>query len=176
MRVYYKQPDITAEVLQNGWFHTGDIGELDGQYLKITDSKKEMFKTCGGKYVAPQVIENKIKESNIIGKVMVVGENRNYPAALIVPSEEGSKEYCRDKRFPFTEMKEMIQKLEILAKYDRVREDMNKYFAIWETIKRFKLLPEAWGIETGELTPIMKLKRKVILSKYQAEVDSIYNS
>jgi long-chain acyl-CoA synthetase len=174
MQGYYKQPDITAEVLQNGWFHTGDIGELDGEYLKITDRKKEMFKTSGGKYVAPQVIENKIKESSIIDQVMVVGENRNYPAALIVPSEDGLKEYCRHKGFPFTEMNEMIQKPEIIAKYDRVIEDMNKYFAKWETIKRFKLLPEPWGIETGELTPTMKLKRKVILSKYQAEVDSIY--
>jgi long-chain acyl-CoA synthetase len=176
MQGYYKQPEMTAEVLQNGWFHTGDIGELDGEYLKITDRKKEMFKTSGGKYVAPQVIENKIKESSIIDQVMVVGENRNYPAALIVPSEEGLKEYCRHKSFPFTEMKEMIQKPEILAKYDRVIEDMNKYFAKWETIKRFKLLSEPWGIESGELTPTMKLKRKVILAKYQEDVDLIYNS
>ncbi|MEN2280720.1 long-chain fatty acid--CoA ligase [Algoriphagus sp. SE2] len=176
MQGYYKQPDMTAEVLQNGWFHTGDIGELDGEYLKITDRKKEMFKTSGGKYVAPQVIENKIKESNIIDQVMVVGENRNYPAALIVPSEEGLKEYCRHKGFPFTEMSEMIQKPEIVAKYDRVIEDMNKYFAKWETIKRFKLLSDPWGIETGELTPTLKLKRKVIMSKYEKHVDSIYNS
>lgn len=176
MQGYYKQPEMTGEVLQNGWFHTGDIGELDGEYLKITDRKKEMFKTSGGKYVAPQVIENKIKESSIIDQVMVVGENRNYPVALIVPSEEGLKEYCRHKSFPFTEMKEMIQKPEILAKYDRVIEDMNKYFAKWETIKRFKLLSEPWGIESGELTPTMKLKRKVILAKYQEDVDLIYNS
>ncbi len=176
MQGYYKQPDLTAEVLQNGWFHTGDIGELDGEYLKITDRKKEMFKTSGGKYVAPQVIENKIKESSLIDQVMVVGENRNYPVALIIPSEDGLKEYCRHKGFPFTEMKEMIQKPEILVKYDRVIEDMNKYFAKWETIKRFKLLSEPWGVESGELTPTLKLKRKVILSKYQAEVESIYNS
>ncbi|MBB6326492.1 long-chain acyl-CoA synthetase [Algoriphagus iocasae] len=173
---YYKQPDVTAEVLKNGWFHTGDIGELDGEYLKITDRKKEMFKTSGGKYVAPQVIENKIKESSLIDQVMVIGENRNYVVALIIPSEDGLKEYCRHKGFPFTEMSEMILKPEVIAKYERVLEDMNKYFAKWETIKRFKLLPEPWGIESGELTPTMKLKRKIILSKYQKDIDAIYSS
>jgi long-chain acyl-CoA synthetase len=173
---YYKQPDVTAEVLKNGWFHTGDIGELDGEYLKITDRKKEMFKTSGGKYVAPQVIENKIKESSLIDQLMVIGENRNYVVALIIPSEDGLKEYCRHKGFPFTEMSEMIQKPEVIAKYERVLEDMNKYFAKWETIKRFKLLPEPWGIESGELTPTMKLKRKIILSKYQKDIDAIYSS
>ena len=176
MQGYYKQPDITAEVLKNGWFHTGDIGELDGEYLKITDRKKEMFKTSGGKYVAPQVIENKIKESSLIDQVMVIGENRNYVVALIIPSEDGLKEYCRHKGFPFTEMSEMILKPEVIAKYERVLEDMNKYFAKWETIKRFKLLPEPWGIESGELTPTMKLKRKIILSKYQKDIDAIYSS
>lgn len=173
---YYKQPDVTAEVLKNGWFHTGDIGELDGEYLKITDRKKEMFKTSGGKYVAPQVIENKIKESSLIDQVMVIGENRNYVVALIIPSEDGLKEYCRHKGFPFTEMSEMILKPEVIAKYERVLEDMNKYFAKWETIKRFKLLPDPWGIESGELTPTMKLKRKIILAKYQKDIDAIYSS
>ncbi len=176
MQGYYKQPDITAEVLKNGWFHTGDIGELDGEYLKITDRKKEMFKTSGGKYVAPQVIENKIKESSLIDQLMVIGENRNYVVALIIPSEDGLKEYCRHKGFPFTEMSEMIMKPEVIAKYERVLEDMNKYFAKWETIKRFKLLPEPWGIESGELTPTMKLKRKIILAKYQKDIDAIYSS
>ena len=176
MQGYYKQDDITAEVLQNGWFHTGDIGELDGEYLKITDRKKEMFKTSGGKYVAPQVIENKIKESTLIDQIMVVGENKNYPAALIVPSEEGLKEYCRHKGYPFTEMSEMVEKPEVIAKYERVIEDMNKYFAKWETIKRFILLPHAWTIETGELTPTMKLKRKMILQKYQADIENMYQS
>lgn len=173
---YYKQEDLTNKVLQNGWFHTGDIGELDGEYLKITDRKKEMFKTSGGKYVAPQVIENKIKESSLIDQVMVVGENRNYPAALIVPSEDGLKEYCRHKGYPFTELADMVERPEVIAKYERIIEDMNKYFAKWETIKRFKLLPNLWSIESGELTPTMKLKRKIILAKYENEVEMIYNS
>ncbi|MBN3581551.1 long-chain fatty acid--CoA ligase [Algoriphagus aestuarii] len=176
MQGYYKQADMTSEVLKNGWFHTGDIGQMDGEYLKITDRKKEMFKTSGGKYVAPQVIENKIKESTLIDQIMVVGENRNYPVALIIPSEDGLKEYCRHKGFPFTKMSEMLQKPEVIAKYERVMEDMNKYFAKWETIKRFKLLPDPWGIESGELTPTMKLKRKFILSKYEKEIEAIYNS
>lgn len=176
MQGYYKQEDLTATVLQNDWFHTGDIGELDGEYLKITDRKKEMFKTSGGKYVAPQVIENKIKESSLIDQVMVVGENRNYPAALIVPSEDGLKEYCRHKGYPFTELAEMVERPEIIAKYERIIEDMNKYFAKWETIKRFKILPDPWSIESGELTPTMKLKRKIILGKYEQEVETLYNS
>lgn len=176
MQGYYKQEELTAEVLQNGWFHTGDIGELEGEYLKITDRKKEMFKTSGGKYVAPQVIENKIKESALIDQIMVVGENRNFPAALIVPSEEGLREYCRYKGFPFTELGEMIVKPEIIEKFQREIDDLNKYFGKWEQIKQFKLISNAWGIETGELTPTMKLKRKVIHSKYENEIEAFYSS
>lgn len=171
---YYKQPDMTAEVLQNGWFHTGDIGELDGEFLKITDRKKEMFKTSGGKYIAPQLMENKFKESTLIDQLIVVGENKNYPSALIVPGFEGLKDYCKHKGIPYTTDEEMIQKPEIIEKYDREIEQINKYFGKWEQIKRFKLLPQPWGIESGELTPTMKLKRKVILQKFGAEIERIY--
>ncbi|WP_425636707.1 AMP-dependent synthetase/ligase [Algoriphagus yeomjeoni] len=171
---YYKQPDMTDEVLQNGWFHTGDIGELDGEFLKITDRKKEMFKTSGGKYIAPQLMENKFKESTLIDQLMVVGENKNYPSALIVPGFEGLKDYCKHKGIPYTTDEEMIQKPEIIEKYDREIEQINKYFGKWEQIKRFKLLAEPWGIESGELTPTMKLKRKVIFQKFGKEIEAIY--
>lgn len=171
---YYKQPEMTAEVLENGWFHTGDIGELDGQFLKITDRKKEMFKTSGGKYIAPQLMENKFKESTLIDQLMVVGENKNFPSALIVPSFDGLKEYCKHKGIPYTTDADMIEKPEIIEKYDREVEQLNKYFGKWEQIKRFKLLPEPWGIESGELTPTMKLKRKVIMQKYGSEIEHIY--
>ena len=173
---YYKQAEMTAEVIQNGWFHTGDIGEIhEGDYLKITDRKKEMFKTSGGKYIAPQPMENKFKESALIEQLIVVGENKNYPAALIVPSFDGLKDYCRHKDIPYTEDAEMIQKPEILEKYQREIDQLNKYFGKWEQIKKFTLLPKPWGIETGELTPTMKLKRKVIHSKFAKEIEGLYS-
>jgi long-chain acyl-CoA synthetase len=171
---YYREPEQTAEALKDGWFHTGDIGELDGTYLRITDRKKEMFKTSGGKYVAPQVMENKFKESSLIDQLVVVGENKNYPAALIVPNFEALKEYCKHKGIPYTSDAEMISKSEIIEKYDREIETANKFFAKWEQVKRYKLLGNSWGIETGELTPTMKLKRKVIHKKYESEIEGIY--
>ncbi|WP_075348781.1 AMP-dependent synthetase/ligase [Algoriphagus marinus] len=174
MKGYYKETELTAEALKDGWFHTGDIGELDGPYLRITDRKKEMFKTSGGKYVAPQVMENKFKESSLIDQLVVIGENRNYPAALIVPSFEGLKEYCKHKGIPYTTDYEMIKKPEIIEKYDREVENANKFFAKWEQVKRYKLLRNSWSIETGELTPTMKLKRKVIHQKYETEIEGIY--
>lgn len=174
MQGYYRQPEMSAEVLKNGWFHTGDIGELDGEFLKITDRKKEMFKTSGGKYIAPQLMENKFKESTLIDQLMVVGENKNFPSALIVPSFEGLKDYCKHKGIPYTTDEEMIQKPEIIEKYDREIEQLNKYFGKWEQIKRFKLLAESWGVESGELTPTMKLKRKVIMQKFGQEIERIY--
>ncbi len=176
MQGYYKEPEMTAEVLKNGWFHTGDIGELDGQYLKITDRKKEMFKTSGGKYIAPQVMENKFKESVLIEQLMVVGDGRNYPAALIVPSFDGLREYCRRKDIPYSTDDQMVVKPEILEKYQSEIDTLNKYFGKWEQIKRFKLLGKPWGIDSGELTPTMKLKRKVISQKFAKEIDEIYQS
>ncbi|MFN3996610.1 AMP-dependent synthetase/ligase [Algoriphagus sp.] len=176
MQGYYREPEMTAAVLQNGWFHTGDIGELDGEYLKITDRKKEMFKTSGGKYIAPQVMENKFKESVLIEQLMVVGDGKNYPAALIVPSFDGLREYCKRKDIPYLTDGEMISNSEILEKYQEEIDGLNKYFAKWEQIKRFKLLDKPWGIDTSELTPTMKLKRKVIYQKFEKEIESIYQA
>jgi long-chain acyl-CoA synthetase len=176
MQGYYKQPDMTNEVIKDGWFHTGDIGELhEGDYLKITDRKKEMFKTSGGKYIAPQPMENKFKESSLIEQLIVVGENKNYPAALIVPSFDGLREYCKHKDIPYTSDEEMLEKPDIVEKYQREIEQLNKYFGKWEQIKKFKLLPKSWGIESGEMTPTMKLKRKVIHSKFEKEIEGLYS-
>ena len=177
MQGYYKQPELTAEVLEpDGWFHTGDIGELhEGNYLKITDRKKEMFKTSGGKYIAPQPMENKFKESSIIEQVLVVGENKNYPAALIIPSILGLQDWCRHKDIPYTTNAEMLQKPEILDKFQKEIDNLNKYFGKWEQVKRFKILPQQWTVETGELTPTMKLKRKVIHQKFAKEIESLYS-
>ncbi|PZV86315.1 long-chain acyl-CoA synthetase [Algoriphagus aquaeductus] len=176
MQGYYREPEMTAEVLKNGWFHTGDIGELDGEYLKITDRKKEMFKTSGGKYIAPQVMENKFKESLLIEQLIVVGDGRNFPAALIVPSFDGLREYCKRKDIPYTSDAEMVNKPEIKEKYQAEVDSYNKYFGKWEQIKRFTLLDKPWGIDSGELTPTMKLKRKIITQKYQRQIDEIYQA
>lgn len=176
MQGYYKQPDLTAEVLEpDGWFHTGDIGELhEGGYLKITDRKKEIFKTSGGKYIAPQPMENKFKESPVIEQIIVVGENKNFPAALIVPSIQGLKDWCKHKDIPYTTDAEMLKKPEILDKFQKEIDEKNKYFGKWEQVKKFVVLPQQWTIETGELTPTMKLKRKIIHQKFAKEVESMY--
>jgi long-chain acyl-CoA synthetase len=174
MQGYYKEPEMTAEVIKDGWFHTGDIGVLDGRYLKITDRKKEMFKTSGGKYIAPQVMENKFKESPIIEQLIVVGADRNYPAALIVPSFDGLKEFCKRSDIAYTTDSEMIQNEQVQEKYLSEVAKFNELFGGWEQIKRFELLEAPWGIETGELTPTMKLKRKVIMEKYADRVEALY--
>lgn len=172
---YYKNPEMTSEVLRDGWFHTGDIGELNEEnYLKITDRKKEMFKTSGGKYIAPQPLENKFKESVLIDQLIVIGENKNYPSALLVPSFDGLKDYCRHKDIPYTDDQDMILKVEIIEKFQREIDDLNKNFGKWEQIKRFKLLSKTWSVESGELTPTMKLKRKVIHSIYAQEMEDLY--
>jgi len=178
MQGYYKQPELTAEVLtQDGWFHTGDIGELhEGVYLKITDRKKEMFKTSGGKYIAPQPMENKFKESPVIEQILVVGENKNYPAALIVPSIQGLQDWCKHKDIPYTNDVEMLQKPEIIDKFQKEIDNLNKYFGKWEQIKKFKVIPNQWTVESGELTPTMKLKRKVIHQKFAKEIEELYAS
>ncbi|WP_226389742.1 AMP-dependent synthetase/ligase [Penaeicola halotolerans] len=176
MMGYYKQPELTAEVIKDGWFHTGDIGEIqEGVYLKITDRKKEMFKTSGGKYIAPQPMENKFKESLLIEQLMIIGENRNYPVALIVPSFDGLKDWCKIHQIPYTEDEEMIQKPEVINKFQAEVDKYNKYFGKWEQIKRFKVLTHPWGIDTGELTPTLKLKRRVIMDKFGKDIEELYS-
>jgi long-chain acyl-CoA synthetase len=174
MQGYYKEPEMTADVIRDGWFHTGDIGILDGRYLKITDRKKEMFKTSGGKYIAPQVMENKFKESPLIEQLIVVGADRKYPAALIVPSFDGLKEFCKRSDIDYTTDAQMIQNEQVQEKYLSEVAKYNELFGGWEQIKRFELLDAPWGIETGELTPTMKLKRKVIMEKYADRVEALY--
>lgn len=177
MKGYYKKPDLTAEVIDaEGWFHTGDIGELvEGKFLKITDRKKEMFKTSGGKYVAPQPIENKLKESVVIEQAMVVGAGQKYAAALIVPAFLGLQDWCAHKGIPYTSDTDMITKPEILDKYKREIDKANEGLAQYETIKKFKLIPNMWTVESGELTPTLKVKRKNITTNYQKEIDELFS-
>ena len=144
-------------------------------YLKITDRKKEMFKTSGGKYVAPQVLENKFKESNFIEQIMVVGENQKFPGALIVPAFDNLREYCKIKNIEYTSNEEIIKHPVILDKFEREKDVYNESFAKFEKIKQIRLLPTVWTIESGELTPTMKCKRKIITEKYQSYIDDMYS-
>jgi long-chain acyl-CoA synthetase len=176
MKGYYNHPELTAETIDtDGFFHTGDIGELvDGTYLRITDRKKEIFKTAGGKYVAPQALENKFKESIFIEQVMVFGENRKFPAAFIVPAFNVLKSWCVEKGIPYTTPTEMVKNLTIIEKYQREIDRYNAKFGQWERVKKFELLPKEWSVDGGELTPKLSLKRKVILHKNENLADKIY--
>ncbi len=175
MMGYYKRPDLTAETVIDGWLHTGDIGVFeDGKYLKITDRKKELFKTSGGKYVAPQPIENKMKESNFIEQIMIIGAEEKFVGALIVPAMAKLKEWMHTKNIPFTTNEAAVHDPEVSAMYKEVIEGFNQNFNHVEQVKKFELLPEEWTIESGELTPTLKLKRKVIMQKYQPAIERIY--
>ena len=174
---YYHNEEATKEAFtEDGYLHTGDIGEItpDG-FLKITDRKKEMFKTAGGKYVAPQVIENKLMESTLIAQVMVIGENQRFPAALIVPAYEELEKYANHKGISYSSKEDLIKNEDILSKYDQIISQSMANFGHWEQVKKFKLLPKEWTIDAGELTPKLSLKRKVILQKNEEIIKSIYS-
>ncbi len=175
MMGYYKRPDLTAETVIDGWLHTGDIGVFeDGKYLKITDRKKELFKTSGGKYVAPQPIENKMKESPFIEQMMIVGAEEKFVGALIVPSIPNLKEWLNQKDIPFTTIEDVVHNPKVLGLYKEIIESFNQFFNHVEQVKKFELLTEEWTIDTGELTPTLKLKRKVIMEKFRKAIDRIY--
>lgn len=177
MMGYYNAPEKTAEAIKDGWFHTGDIGQLiDGKFLKITDRKKEIFKTSGGKYIAPQVMENKFKESIFIEQIMVIGEGEKHSAAFVVPEFNTLKEWCRRHNISYSTNEEMIKDNRIIDRYQKEIDLLNADFANYEQIKKFALFPVSWGVDTGELTATMKLKRKPILAKYQSSYKEIYPS
>ena len=173
---YYKHPELTKEVIdEEGWFHTGDIGIFeDGKFLKITDRKKEMFKTSGGKYITPQRIENKLKESRFIEQAMVIGENEKFPAAFIVPAFAFIKQWCEKRNIPFISNEEIIKNEEVSKRIWREIEAANEELAQYEKLKKIELLPQEWTIEKGEMTPKLSLKRKVILAANKTAYDKIY--
>lgn len=177
MKGYYRKPEQTAEAIdKDGWFHTGDIGEMvEGRFLKITDRKKEMFKTSGGKYVAPQMVENKLKESKYIEQVIVVGEGQKFPSALIIPEFGALKVFCQLNNLdPAMTPEQMVKNEQIVAKIEQEIERLNASFAKYEQVKKFRLLATPFTIEAGELTPTLKLKRKAILKRYQSVIEGIY--
>jgi len=173
---YYHRPDLTAEVIDDdGWFHTGDTGAwVEDRFLKITGRIKELFKTSGGKYIAPQAIENKFKESPWIEQIMVIGENRRFPAALIVPAAAQLKTWCDTEHLPLTTTEERIADPRVIAQMNTEVERCNSQFSQYEQVKAFRLLPAEWTTASGELTPTLKLKRKIIEARYAGLIEEMY--
>jgi long-chain acyl-CoA synthetase len=178
MMGYYKDEQQTKEVIVDGYFHTGDIGEIDSEgFLKITDRKKEMFKTSGGKYIAPQLIESAMKESHFIEQIMVIGDGQKMPAAFIQPNFNFVKEWAKRHHINIgTNNAEIITNQQVINRIQEEITKINKKFGSWEQIKRFELTPEIWSIDAGHLTPTMKLKRKIVMEKYKDLYQKIYNS
>jgi long-chain acyl-CoA synthetase len=174
---YYKEPKLTEEAIDSdGWFHTGDIGVfIDGKYLKITDRKKEIFKISSGKYIAPQVIENKLKESMFIEQVMVVGENQKFASALIAPDFQFLHNWASIHHISFRNNEDLISNPLVFARYQKEVSEMNQNLGDHEKIKRFRLVADEWTAQTGELSPTLKLKRKVLYEKYSLAISEIFN-
>lgn len=174
---YYKNQKATDETIdKDGWLHTGDVGELvDGKFLKITDRIKSLFKTSGGKYVAPAVVEEKMKECRFIEQIMVIGENRKFVAALIVPHFEYLTAWCKENNVSFDNNKDMVKAPEVLSLLKKEIDILNVNFGKVEQIKKFELLSDDWSIDSGDLTPTMKVKRKVIKEKYKVLIEEVYN-
>lgn len=178
MMGYYNKPEQTAEVIDaDGWFHTGDIGTfVEGQYLKITDRKKEIFKTSGGKYIAPQMLENTLKESRFIEQAMVIGEGEKFPGAFIQPEYVFIREWGKRHGLTLGSNEEIANHPQVIARIGKEVERLNQNLGKWEQIKKFELTPDQWSIDAGHLTPTMKLKRKVIREKYNHLYTKIYSA
>lgn len=177
MMGYYKDSKLTNEVIQDGYFHTGDIGEIDKDgFLKITDRKKEMFKTSGGKYIAPQLIENTMKQSRFIEQIMVIGAGEKMPAAFIQPSFEFLKDWAKLHQLDIgNSYEEIASNQNVINRIQAEVDELNAKFGNWEKIKKFEITPTIWSIDGGELTPTLKLKRKIVQEKYKDLYDKIYH-
>jgi long-chain acyl-CoA synthetase len=177
MMGYYKAPEMTAQVIDgNGWFHTGDIGVFeDEKFLKITDRKKEIFKLSGGKYIAPQMIENKLKTSNLIEQVMVIGANEKFASALISPNFQLLHDWCAEHKIHFRDNQELIKIPEVIEKIQKEVNAINKTLGTHEQILRIRLVHEEWSPVSGELSPTLKLRRNMVAVKYRHLIDDIYS-
>jgi long-chain acyl-CoA synthetase len=175
---HFNRPDLTAEVIDaDGWFHTGDIGQIeDGKFLKITDRKKEIFKTSGGKYIAPQPMENRFKENKYIEQIMVLGEGEKFASALIIPAFEELKKWAGYKNITFTSNSDLVANPLVLAKFNKEIDKINNSFAQYERIKKYHLLSALWTIDSGELTAKLSLKRKFIMINNKAIIESFYQN
>ena len=175
MQGYYKRPDLTAETIIDGWLHTGDIGEVvDGKYLKITDRKKELFKTSGGKYVAPQPIENKMKESPFIEQIVLIGDNKRFVSALIVPGFSKLKEWAKQHGIEYTSNEEIIKNNMVITMITDIVDEYNKLFNQVEQVKKFTLIPREFSIDRQEMTPKLSIRRKNVIANFEKEIDTMY--
>jgi len=175
MKGYYKRPDLTAETIIDGWLHTGDIGEIvDGKYLKITDRKKELFKTSGGKYVAPQPIENKMKESPFIEQIVLIGDNKRFVSALIVPGFSKLKEWAKQHGIEYTSNEEIIKNNMVITMITDIVDEYNKLFNQVEQVKKFTLIPREFSIDRQEMTPKLSIRRKNVIANFEKEIDEMY--
>jgi long-chain acyl-CoA synthetase len=176
MQGYYKAPEKTAEVIDtDGWFHTGDKGEfVDKNYLKITGRIKQIFKTSGGKYVSPELMENKFKLSPFIEIIMVIGENKKHTSAIIIPAWESLKDWADYKKIAYSNHDDLVLNEQVIDKFDREIAKYNEEFAQWEKVKQIRVIADDWSIDSGELTPTLKLKRNVVLEKYADLIKEIY--
>ncbi|NOZ75349.1 MAG: long-chain fatty acid--CoA ligase, partial [FCB group bacterium] len=176
MKGYYNNPEATKEVLdEDGWFHTGDVGEFDEDgYLRITDRKKNLIVTSGGKNIAPAPLENALTKSKYIEQCLVIGDRRKFISALVVPSFEALYDWAKANNVAIDDHSELVQNEKVIALYNGVVEESMAEFAKYEKVKKITILPNPWTIEDGELTPKLSVKRKVVESKYKAEIDAIY--
>ncbi len=174
---YYKDSKNSSEAIdKEGWFHTGDIGVLDeGKFLRITDRKKEIFKLSNGKYIAPQMIENRFMESIFIDQLMVIGEGEKHTSALISPNFEILKKWCRENKISYSDKDDLVKKTEVYAQYKDIVNGFNKSLSEDEQVKRFRIVKEEWSVGSGELSPTLKLKRKVVSEKYKSVIEEIFN-
>lgn len=177
MMGYYREPALTAEVIDDGgWFHTGDIGRLEeGRFLRITDRKKEMFKLSAGKYISPQVIENKLKESLFIEQAMVIGENEKFASALVSPNFAFLHDWCTLHRIQYRDNTDLVEIPEVVERFAREVREVNRTLGDFEQIKRFRLVTEEWTPQTGELSPTLKLRRNILTERYQLVINEIYS-
>jgi long-chain acyl-CoA synthetase len=176
MMGYYKHPDWTAECMEGEWFKTGDIGVMIGKFLKITDRKKEIFKTSGGKYVAPLAIENKLKESRFIENIMVIGAGEKFAAALIIPSFSNLKAWCQENNVQCDDGQKLMENAPVKELFEKEIRKYDRFFNHVEQVKKFELLPVEWSTDSGELTPKLSLRRKVIMEKNKEAIANIYSA
>ena len=172
---YYKEPELTAAALKDGWFHTGDLGKIDEDgFLTITGRKKEMFKTSGGKYVAPQLLENRLKQSGFIEQVMVIGDGEKMPAALIQPEFDFVRRWAERHDIEIGDNDDLVANQQVVDRIEQEVAEANEHFAKWEKVKVFKLTPDVWTSADGHLTPTLKMKRNIIKDRYIDLYNEIY--
>jgi long-chain acyl-CoA synthetase len=172
---YYKRPDLTAEVIKDGWFHTGDIGEIDQDgYLTITDRKKDLIVTSGGKKIAPQPLENQLKTDPLVVEAVIIGEQRKFPAALIVPDFAALEAHVRHMNLGELARAELVKHPKVLELYQALIDALNEKLAQFERVKRFALLPTEFTMERGELTPTMKVRRQVVEERWRDLIEELY--